>query len=305
MSYRIFLFIAGLFFATSAQAQQPYDICADPAGAAIPAGYQIAERSMVVGPHTRWYCVATPAGYSTTGPDMPLVIVLHGGSGNPQVMMANPKRFLAEGLARGYVVVFAAGLGDPDRCDMTMPCQYNYWGDAENIDFLNAIIAEAATFNLDEDRIYLAGFSGGARLIYRAIEADSFPYPIAAIATAAGSLGAFKVDNPAGGFPITNVAMGNPVPAVLFQGEADEKMAFGGGLSDGDSELQLPFQIKIDMFRVLNGATADPGAPVAGAGNRTLYSLGTEDILTVSQAGVGHEWPGPLTPIAFDFFDAH
>jgi hypothetical protein len=53
----------------------------------------------------------------------------------------------------------------------------------------------------------------------------------------------------------------------------------GGGLSDGDSEIQVSFAVKVDMLRIRNGA--------------------------VTQPGIGHTWPGALTPVAFDFFDSH
>ncbi len=296
-----------LSFARTAAAQPvPYPICDDPGGAAIPAGYSIAERSMPVAGATRWYCVVTPAGYSVTGPDYPIVFIFHGGGGNPQKMMANGKNFLEEGLARGYVLVFPAGLGDPDRCDPTVPCEFNYWGDDANIDFLNALIAEAARFNLDEDRIYLAGFSGGARLIYRAIETDRFTFPVAAIATAAGSLGVMKVDDPAAGLPVTNVAAGTPTDALLFQGEADTRMTFAGGLSQNDTEIQLPFAVKVDLFRILTGTTADPGTAQAfGTITGTLYSLGADEVLALSEPATAHTWPGTLTAPAFDFFDSH
>ncbi len=154
--------------------------------------------------------------------------------------------------------------------------------------------------------MYLAGFSGGALLIHRAIEAGSFAVPVAAIATAAGSIGALAVADPASGFPVVNVAAGTPVHALLFQGEADTRLAFDGGLSDNDTEVQLPFSVKVDLFRVLTGNASTPGTPQAmGAAAATLYDVGSHDVLAVSEPSVGHIWPGALSPTVFDFFDTH
>jgi poly(3-hydroxybutyrate) depolymerase len=301
----LFTALFALFLASEAEAV-PFPICDDPGGAGIPAGYLIVEHEMIENGLTRWYCVVTPAGYSASGPDYPVVFVFHGGNGNPQNLMDPDKRFLAEGLTRGYVLVFPAGIGDPVACDPAEPCEDNFWGDASNVGFVNSLIAEAASYNLDEDRIYLAGFSGGAKLIYEAIEADSFPYPIAAIATAAGSLGTLKVDAPESGFPIVNVVTGTSTDALLFQGEADPKMAFAGGLSDGASEVQLSFTVKVDLFRALTGNATDPGTDLStGGATVTSYTLGTHEVLAVSEPGTGHTWPRGLTRTAFDFFDTH
>jgi poly(3-hydroxybutyrate) depolymerase len=297
--------LAALFlFPAAVHAQvQPFDICADPG--ASPAGYSIEQRELIQNGVTRWYCLVLPPNFSPSDPPYPMVIALHGGNGNPQNLMANGKRIIETGLTRGYVLVFAAGIVDPNVCDPTMPCKHNFWSDDSSTAFLNSIITEGAQFNLDTNRIYLLGFSGGAQQIYESIAADSFPHPIAAIATAAGSMGALKVDDPARGFPVVNVTTGTPTDALLFQGGNDVKLALDGGLTDGDSEVQLSFQIKIDLFRALNGSVTDPGLGVLGWGQQTLYSQGSHDVLAVTEPGTGHLWPRHLTAVAFDFFDSH
>jgi len=282
---------------------QPFDICQDPV--ATPAGYTIEERELIQNGSPRWYCLVQPPGYTPGGGPYPMVIALHGGNGNPQNLMANGKRIMEIGLSRGYVLVFATGMGDAARCDLTMPCEHNLWSDPSDTPFLNSIITEGAQYNLDTDRIYLLGFSGGAKLIYESIAADAFPHPIAAIATAAGSMGALKIDRPDGGFPVVNITAGAPTDALIFQGGADDKLAQDGGLTDNDTEVQLPFRIKVDLFRVLTGNVSDPGTTVAGWGKQRLYSTGSHDLLAVTETGIGHLWPTDLTEVAFDFFDTH
>jgi poly(3-hydroxybutyrate) depolymerase len=297
---------AALFLSPAAHAQaQPFDICQDPAGAALPPGYTITQREVIENGQPRWYCLVLPPGYTPSGGPYPMVIAFHGGNGNPQNLMANGKRIMEIGLSRDYVLVFATGSGDPDRCDLTMPCEHNLWSDVSDTPFVNSIIAEGAAFNLDTSRIYLLGFSGGAKLIYESIVADDFPHPIAAIATAAGSMGALKLDRLDDGFPVINVTTGTPTDALLFQGGADAKMALDGGLSDGDTEVQLSFTIKVDLFRVLTGNQTDPGLGVAGWGLQTLYAQGSHEVLAITEPGTAHLWPRDLTEVAFDFFDSH
>lgn len=303
--HRILLAALAAPVMSSALHAQAFDICQDPAGAALPAGYTIEQRELIENGKPRWYCLVLPPGYAPAGGPYPMVVAFHGGNGNPQNLMANGKRIMEIGLSRGYVLVFATGMGDPDRCDPTQPCEHNLWSDASDTPFVNSIIAEGAGFNLDTDRIYLLGFSGGAKLIYESLAADDFPHPIAAIATAAGSMGAVKLERPEEGLSFVNVLTATPTDALLFQGGTDDKIALDGGLSDGDSEVQLSFLQKTDLFRVLTGNAADPGLGVLGWGQQTLYTQGSHDLLAITEPATGHLWPRDLTEVAFDFFDSH
>lgn len=299
------LAIALCLFASPAFAQS-FDICADPGGANIDPGYRIVLQTIHMPHGPRWICVATPPGYTSTGPDYPLVVIFHGGNQNPQNMLEEDKAILEELVNRGYVGAFAAGLPTP-ACDYAnLPCEDNNWGDEANLAFLNAILDHAATFNLDEDRIFLAGFSGGARLIYRAIENDALSQPVAAIATSAGIVGVMKTDAPDDGLPLINVAAGTPVHALLLQAENDPKMTYLGGYAAGEGELHLPFSLKVDLFRLLTGNLDDAGTAMAGLPAGTVgteYAAGTHVVQAITGQN-GHSWPDDwFAPVVFDFFD--
>jgi poly(3-hydroxybutyrate) depolymerase len=287
---------------------QPYDICADPGTPDLPAGYQIAERRLDLRHGPRWFCEVLPPGYSATGgTDYPLVIVIHGGGQGPQHMLASNRGLLREIVTRGYVGAFPAGLPLTDgTCDYAaLPCENNSWNDDINLEFVNAIIDYGAAYNLDEERIFLIGFSGGAGFIYRAIAADGFTLPITAIATSAGSLDNMKPDETALGMPLRNVTLGMPLHVLLLQAEDDPVVSYNGGLNlDGDA-IHYSYPFKIDLFRALTGNLDDPGSDVGGlpaAARGTKYTAGTHDVIALTGRD-GHIWPGWLSPVAFDFFD--
>jgi poly(3-hydroxybutyrate) depolymerase len=248
-----------------------------------------------------------PPGYSATGPDYPLVIVLHGGGEGPQDMLATGRGLLAEIVNRGYVAAFPAGLPlDDGSCDYAaLPCERNSWSDDINFEVINGIIDHAAGFNLDENRIFLIGFSGGSGLIYRAIAGNALTRPVTAIATAAGSLDGMNVDETALGLPLRNVTLGVPLHALLLQAENDPVISYHGGLNGDGDVLHHSFALKTDLFRALTGNLADPGTAVAGlpAGvSGTEYAAGTHVVQAITGQD-GHSWPAWLSPVAFDFFD--
>lgn len=298
----------------------PYDICADPGGG-LPAGYQINQRSVFTAHGERWFCVVTPPSYSSSGPDYPLLVVFHGGDGNPQIMMSDNKDIIREGFnangGDGYVMAFATGL-PKDQCNFAdLPCEHNDWGDDANIGFINDIIDYATGFNLDEDRIFLAGFSGGARLIYRAIAENDFSQPINGIATVAGGIGAVNTEEPENGLTLVNLLEGSQVHAMVMQGEQDRILNFAGGLWDKRDKrvMHVSFPFKVDLFRVLTGNENDTGdsppssvslpsfSSLPTSRVATHYTAGNHQVMAISDENTQHIWPDWFSPLMFEFFD--
>ncbi|HMO09247.1 MAG TPA: hypothetical protein PKD10_16595 [Paracoccaceae bacterium] len=303
----VLAFLAGIAaLAASPVAAQATGYCEIPASPALSPGYRIEEKVLHLPHGPRWFCQVTPPGYSIANPDYPLVIVFHGGGGQAETMMRPQKAILEQIVNRGYVGVFPIGI-PREGCDLAaLPCETNAWGDDTNLAFLNALLEYAAQFNLDEDRIFLAGFSGGAQFIYRAIAEDDFALPITGIATAAGIMGMMKTGDPGAGLPLTNVALGQPVHAMLLQATDDPNQAYGGGLATAQDELHLPFSLKVDLFRLMAGSLRTPMASIAGlpAGTTgTIYLGGTHEVRAITTTG-GHTWPNTwFAPLVFDFFD--
>ena len=107
-----------------------------------------------------------------------------------------------------------------------LPCLDNNWAEPDNVFFIAELIGrQKATGLVDEDRVHLAGFSGGAALIYDIVATPGFPHAINSVATVAGAFGLFHADRPDAGFTVTPLQEGTPVSALLVQGGLDDRAA--------------------------------------------------------------------------------
>ena len=136
--------------------------------------------------------IYVPSGY-VPGTPMPVVFALHGGSGSAAVMYAPAKRIVAHAESDGFVAVFPNGLPRP-----TAPNSHNYyWDDPANNGYMAYLIDEiSARYSIDAARVYFAGFSGGAKLIYELAADPLISARIAGIGTVAGSIGLKPLEPP-------------------------------------------------------------------------------------------------------------
>jgi poly(3-hydroxybutyrate) depolymerase len=246
----------------------------------------------------RFACTYTPSSLPD-GDRHPLLIALHGGSGNASQMMEDDHGIIAEAEARGYVAVFPNGL--PRRgCD-ALPCLDNNWAEPDNVFFIAELIDRAlATGLVREDRIHLVGFSGGAALIYDIVATPGFPHAIHSVATVAGAFGLYHAERDANGFVVTQLQEGTPVSALLVQGGQDTRLPAAGGLDETTREAHVSFRTKVDYWRLLTGTESTPGQPVdmaaldptAPADLVALrYSQGGQTVVEALDPGLPHGWP--------------
>ena len=122
---------------------------------------------------------------------------------------------------------------------------------------------------VQDDRVHLIGFSGGAKLIYEIVATPGFPHAIRSIATVAGAFGLFHADRPEEGFSVIQLDQGTPVSALLAQGGLDPKLPAAGGLDETGRESHTSFRTKVDYWRLVTGtetaASATGGHPRPGA----------------------------------------
>ena len=85
----------------------------------------------------RFYCTYTPAALPD-GNQHPLLIALHGGSGNASQMMEDNHGIIAEAEAKGYIAVFPNGL--PRAGCAALPCLDNNWSQPDNVFFIAELI---------------------------------------------------------------------------------------------------------------------------------------------------------------------
>jgi poly(3-hydroxybutyrate) depolymerase len=259
---------------------------------------QIVAESFRYGGTDRFLCTYLPSTIDD-GALHPLMIALHGGSGNASQMMEDNHGIIAAAEAGGYVAVFPNGL--PRNQCTTLPCLDNNWVDPVNEFFVAELISrQKATGRVDEDRVHLVGFSGGAALIYDIVATPGYPHAIDSVATVAGAFGLFHADRPDEGFVVTQLQEGAPVSALLVQGGLDDHLPAAGGLDHTARESHLSFRGKVDTWRLVTGtgaspaealdvAALDPQAPADLAAFR--YTRPGATVVEVLDPTLPHAWP--------------
>lgn len=216
----------------------------------------------------------------------PLVIVLHGSGANGATMrrmsgmdaIADRARFL---VAYPDATTGALGLGadwNAGEC-----CGAAHGANVDDVGFLRALVrALEREMPVDRRRIYVAGFSDGARMTYRM--ACELGTQVAAVAVVSGSI----VD--------AQCAPKRPVPLIAFHGTDDDEVPYRDssystavGRSPAASN-ELPPSIR--FWATINHCRAARGARVAADVLLTTFTGCAADVVLYSIDGGPHEWPG-------------
>lgn len=272
------------------------------------------QREAAAGPSTftvtyegveREVAILLPTSYAQDTP-MPLVFALHGGSGDASVMYSEEKRIGAHAERDGFIAVFPNGLPKPDRPDS----RNYYWGDPVNHGYMIFLMDElTARYTVDTGRIYLVGFSGGAKLIYglasdsatsaRIAASDSATSArIAAIGTVAGETGGKQLEPPEAPWAMIDpsVSGGRPMPAFLVQGAKDAHLPIDGGFDDEGEKIVVGFETKVALWRHFAGARAEtPFAatelPTAATVRQWTNAETGHAVVAVVADNLAHRWP--------------
>ena len=148
------------------------------------------------------YALYVPADYDALAPK-PLLIALHGGGmlqAEDGQVRGSPKDALAlylEGAQRlGWFLVCPGALEAP-------------WSSVANLRFLEAVLTEVTTlWNIDLERVHLAGMGGGADGAWAWASRDADPFASVAVAS--------------GGKPVGSAATATRSALWMYHGEADE-----------------------------------------------------------------------------------
>jgi poly(3-hydroxybutyrate) depolymerase len=127
-----------------------------------------------------WPCpgcvTVVPPGYSPDTP-APLFVALHGDEGSTRVVLRLWKAPLEK---RGYILLAL-------QCPKEKGCQGSFWRWAGDTSFMTAPLdAVEAAYNIDRERIYLSGWSGGST--YMGMSAPSISPRFAALNLNAGGI---------------------------------------------------------------------------------------------------------------------
>ena len=240
---------------------------------------------------TRTYSVHVPpkrrttAGVPTT---WPLVIVLHGSSGNgASVEQQSAMNALADSAL--FLVAYPDGSDGgfglyPSDWNAGTCCGGAYRSNVDDLGFLTAMIkAMSAHVPIDTKRIYIAGFSAGGRMAYHA--GCQLSSTFAAIAVVSGSL----VDDAC--------TPNNPMPMIGFHGTDDPEVAFDEpapapptSIPAVASPLPPSARYWVGLYRCTAGTQTNSTSHVSRT-RFTACSTGTDiDFYTI--AGGTHGWPG-------------
>jgi polyhydroxybutyrate depolymerase len=257
-------------------------------------------RSIKVGTLDRRSLVYIPRGYDAARPT-PVVVVFHGGGGNPESMVAfsglNDRADEA-----GFIVAYPYGTGRLPNRLLTFNggncCGYAMDNNIDDVGFTRATLDDLASVaNVDANRVYATGMSNGGIMAYRVASelADRF----AAIAPVGGPMGT-QTCNPS-----------RPVAVMHFHGTADAQAPFNGGQGKGNAltnvrPVFLSVQHSLAQWIKANGCAQAPEVvqlPDAAADGMTVtrktWGGGKDgaEVVLIEITGGGHTWPGREPPL--------
>ena len=268
----------------------------------------------------RNFLLYVPTSYDGANP-VPLVLVYHGGENTPE---NSSVRFGISEKAEeeGFIVVYANaseimmdywlfGLGwyTIDLIEELMRMFVDEIGYSKKI-----MDKMQKDYNIDPDRIYIAGHCNGAMIAYHL--AAIFSDRIAAIASSGGCIGAHLED-----FEMLTIPKpAAPVSIVEFHGKLDRIVPYNGGWDIWRETYYMSVADAVDFWVDNNNCNPDPVTEVSDSGNVTIdrYSGGdaeTEVVLyTIENKGHiwfgGPSWEDPNPEISttdkmWEFFEAH
>ncbi|WP_243295204.1 alpha/beta hydrolase family esterase [Geothrix mesophila] len=245
--------------------------------------------------------------------ELPLVLALHGTGGTARLMAAfSGLGRLAD--ERGFRVAYPQALGEAGTEDPGLGAAWNVGPglgcpghtELDDVGFLGAVVDRLNHRGIvDPRRVFVAGFSNGARMAYRlALEA---PW-VAAIAPVAGA-------------PIWGPSPIRAVPTLAFHGTEDGHIPYQGGVGlQGRRVPVLPVPEAAARWAALMGCDEGPVREAMDPHHLDLWSGGGCEVGLWTVAGMGHAWPGgrPYAPgadrpapdlsashLIWAFFEAH
>ena len=242
---------------------------------------------------SREFRVHVPRGYRR-GNAVPLLVALHGGSGDMDRQADDSKYgLISASERRGFIAVFPNGFSrlpggrlatwNAGRC-----CGPARDRDVDDVGFVRAVVADVSRMlDVDRHRVYATGMSNGAMMAYRlACEAPDVFRAIAAIA---------GTDN------TSRCEPARPVSVLHIHARDDDHVLFEGGAGTG--AFRNPAAVtdfasvpaSVDAWTRRNGCHGPPRRIVEVPGAQCdLYApcaQGGQVQLCVTDGG-GHSWPG-------------
>ncbi len=263
--------------------------------------YGLSTQSLVHDGVTREYLLFVPQSY-TGAEAVPVLINFHGGSMNAQGQLyVSDMRSLSE--SEGFILVYPEGsqLASGEQHWNPIPSSADSKSDTDDFGFVAAMLDTIAEgHNMDDERVYVTGYSNGAGMAYGL--ACYLSDRIAAAAPVSGSM----YDTMAAECNATH-----PTAVAVFNGTQDTERPY-----DGLDGWFMPVEDAVDFWVAQNGITEDPTIETFQTGGvsverRTYAPVGGSAVVLFKVIGGGHDWFGfdiagaNIDQTIWTFFNAH
>ncbi len=283
------LAVAGMNCARNRAVGAPASGSSGAAQAAQASGPGNYTRTLDFGGRHRFYEIHVPASY-TSGKPMPVILVFHGGGGNPRGIRTQSGMDRTADQA-GFLAVYPAGTGIFSDRLLTFNagdcCSYAVEHHVDDVGFTAALLDDLArAFSIDPRRVYATGHSNGAMMSHRL--GCELSNRIAAIGPISGTLG------------IPNCAPGRPVPVIEFHGTSDQNVPYRGGVG-GRSLSKVHYRSveeTINTWLTIDKCDKQAAeSETKGAATAVRYRRCADDgeVVLWTLNAAGHTWPGGET----------
>ena len=220
-----------------------------------------------------------------------LLIALHGGGGSGK-SIARLTGFNELADERGFLVAYPNALRKHWNDGRGINAYYSQRGEVDDVSFISKLIDHLIEkYNLDDGRVYVAGFSNGAMMAYRI--ACEIPERIAAIACVSGSMP-----------KSLNCPGKSPISVLIIHGLQDPIVPWKGGELTTRSGVTLgevlPIPEVVEYWTLRNGCSEKeerylPDLSEDGTRVKVTRYLNPEteaEVVLYAIEGGGHTWPG-------------
>lgn len=193
----------------------------------LPSLYGSKQYSLDFESHARKYLVHLPRHHDKTK-RYPLVFVFHGYSNSPKLAEWYTG-FSKKADKEGFIVVYPRGYSKTDPLYLVWNagfcCHNGEEKQADDVGLTKALIDELSrNYPIDQERIYVTGFSNGGMMAHRL--GAELSDVLAAIAPVSGAIGGttkhmptdYKIQTPK-----------NPLPVLIIHGQTDAVVPYNGG----------------------------------------------------------------------------
>lgn len=223
----------------------------------------------------RVYYVHLPPSYDGSD-SVPLVISIHG-DGQSALNFSERCDINIKADDEGFIAVYPSGLGfDPSKLSWNMGFGFRlpYDLNIDDVGFIEKLIGKLLKkFNIDSNRIYIAGYSAGGMMVYHL--ACKLPDDlVAAYAIQSGAIGGHLPDEELW----MNIKPEHPVSIVIFHGKKDYVVPFNGGWDPWRSAFFMSVPDAVSFWVDNNRCNPDPETEISESGNITIdrYSDGDD-----------------------------